>query len=99
MCIRDSGTTIMAMRTGAAAAIMAKYCCRTGSKVLTLIGAGVQGNTGLEMALVAMPELTEVRVMDLRQSQVDKLIAKFAPAYPNVTFVGYSDIQEAMRCV
>lgn len=91
------GTTIMAMRTGAAAAIMAKYCCRTGSKVLTLIGAGVQGNTGLEMALAAMPELTEVRVMDLRQSQVDKLIAKFAPAYPNVTFVGYSDIQEAMN--
>lgn len=44
-----------------------------------------------------MPELTEVRVMDLRQSQVDKLIAKFAPAYPNVTFVGYSDIQEAMN--
>lgn len=91
------GTTIMSMRTGAAAAIMAKYCCRKGSKKLALIGAGVQGNMGLEMMLTAMPELEEVRVMDLRQAQIDKLIARFSKEYPNTKFVSYNDIQSAMN--
>ena len=91
------GTTIMALRTGAVAAIMAKYCCRTGSRVLTLIGAGVQGSTGLEMTLTAMPQIEEVRVMDLRQTQIDKLISRFSQSHPGVRFVSCPDVQEAVR--
>ena len=35
-------TGIMALRTGAAAAIMGKYCAKHSSKVMTVVGAGVQ---------------------------------------------------------
>ena len=71
------GTTVMSMRTGAAAAIMAKYCARKDSKIITLIGAGVQGTSGLEMTLITMPHLEEIRVMDIRPEATKKVVEKF----------------------
>ena len=91
------GTTIMALRTGAVAAIMAKYCSRKDSKSLALIGAGVQGSTGLKMCLTTMPHLEEIRVMDLKQSQIDKLIARFSKDYPSLRFVSCNTAEEAVR--
>lgn len=90
------GTTIMSMRTGAAAAIMAKHCCKSGACTLTIIGAGVQGTSGVEMTLLAMPQIQQVRVMDLRQEAVDKLIAKVSQEFPQVKFTGYTDMAASM---
>ncbi len=91
------GTTVMSMRTGAAAAVMAKYNAKKSAKVATLLGAGVQGTSGMEMILLAMPQLTEVRIMDLYQSQVDKCIATLKAKYPNVKFVGTTDKHAACK--
>lgn len=91
------GTTVMSMRTGAAAAVMAKYCAKSDAKVATLLGAGVQGTSGMEMILEAMPQLEELRVMDLFQSQVDKCIAFLKAKYPRVRFIGTTDKQAACK--
>lgn len=86
------GTTIMSMRTGAAAAIMAKHCCKSTASVMTIIGAGIQGTSGTEMTLLAMPQIKEVRVMDLRPEAVEKLIGKVSREFPQVKFTGYTDM-------
>lgn len=90
------GTTIMSMRTGAAAAIMAKHCARTDASTLTIIGAGVQGTSGVEMTLTAMPQLKQVRVTDLRQEAIDRLIAKASQQFPHVEFIGTTDQAKAI---
>src|SRR4030042_3585833 len=46
VCIMD-GTWITAGRTAAVSAITAKYCARKDSKVLGVVGAGVQGRYNL----------------------------------------------------
>lgn len=85
------GTTIMSMRTGAAAAVMAKYNCKKSAKVATLLGAGVQGTSGMEMILLAMPQLEQVRIMDLYESQVNKCITHLQALFPKVQFVATTD--------
>ncbi len=91
------GTTVMAMRTGAAAAVMAKYNVKKSAKVATLLGAGVQGTSGMEMILLALPQLEEVRVMDLFQSQIDKCIAALKAKFPKIKFVGTTDKHAACK--
>ena len=52
-------TWITAKRTGAATALAAKYLARRDSKILGIIGCGVQGRSNLE-ALRAVMKLEEV---------------------------------------
>lgn len=91
------GTTVMSMRTGAAAAVMAKYNAKKSAKVATLLGAGVQGTSGMAMILLAMPQLEEVRIMDLYESQVEKCIGNLKAKFPNVNFVGTTDKYAACK--
>ncbi len=55
---------ITAMRTGASAAVAAKYLAPEGAKIAAIIGAGVQGRTSLSALDTAM-ELDEVRIVDM----------------------------------
>jgi alanine dehydrogenase len=55
------GTWITGMRTGAAGGIAAKYLARGGSRVVGMVGAGVQARTQL-MALNEVLNIEEVRV-------------------------------------
>ena len=90
-------TTIMSMRTGAVAGIMAKYCSKSDASVLTLIGAGVQGSSGLKMTFIGMPgQIKEVRVVDVRQAAIDRVITRFSAEYPDVKFWGTTDVQEGV---
>jgi len=56
------GTTVTDMRTGAAGGIAAKYLARKDSKIIGLVGAGVQARTQLMALLQAYGKLEEVRV-------------------------------------
>ena len=50
------GTTVSAKRTGAVSGLAIHYLSRKDAKTITMIGAGAQGRTQLEAALVARPE-------------------------------------------
>ncbi|RKL64679.1 ornithine cyclodeaminase [Salipaludibacillus neizhouensis] len=60
------GTIVSAMRTGAATGIAAKYLANPNSKVVGIIGAGVQSRTQL-MAIVGVfgSNIEEIKVYDL----------------------------------
>jgi alanine dehydrogenase len=73
-------TDITAYRTGAAAAIAAKYLARKDSHTLGIVGAGRQAYTQL-LAHAELFELRQVRIFDRLQSATEKLIKSF-PDYP-----------------
>ncbi|HDJ26043.1 MAG TPA: alanine dehydrogenase [Candidatus Bathyarchaeota archaeon] len=59
------GTWITAMRTGAAGGVAAKYLARPDSRVVGIIGAGVQARTQLMALKEVLKEIEEVRVTDI----------------------------------
>jgi ornithine cyclodeaminase/alanine dehydrogenase-like protein (mu-crystallin family) len=61
---------ITAKRTGAATAVAAKYLARPDSKVLGILGCGVQGRSNLE-ALNVLFHLTRVMAYDINPSAQD----------------------------
>ena len=63
------GTVISAARTGANTGVAAKYLARKDSKVLGLIGAGVQNRTQLAAVLSVLPGLTEIRIFDISKER------------------------------
>ena len=79
LAIMDA-TDITAYRTGATAAIAAKYLARKDSHILGLIGAGRQAQTQL-LAHVALFDIKQIKVYDRLESVTDKFIRLF-PEYP-----------------
>lgn len=77
ICIMDC-TWITAKRTGAATAVAAKYLAREDSKVLGVLGCGVQGRSNLEALIVVCRELDEVRAYDVSQQNLDKYVEEMA---------------------
>jgi len=70
------GKWITAMRTGAAGGIAAKYLARKDSKVVGLVGAGVQAKTQLIALLRLYGSLEEVRVWDISKNRVESYISE-----------------------
>lgn len=91
LAIMDA-TDITAYRTGAAAAIAAKYLARKDSHSLGLIGAGRQAQTQL-LAHVALFDIQRIKVYDRLESVTDKFIRQF-PQYP----VKATSLEEAAAC-
>ena len=67
------GTIISAMRTGAVGGIGTKYLAREDSKIVGIIGAGVQSRTQL-MALCAVREIEDARVFDIAKERAQKFV-------------------------
>jgi len=61
------GTWITAMRTCAAGAIAAKYLARSDSKIVAIIGAGIQGRTQVMGLSAVIPSLEEIKVYDVNK--------------------------------
>lgn len=59
------GSYITDIRTGASAGVAAKYLACKDSKILTIIGAGVQGKMNAR-ALTKVLKLEEIRIVDIR---------------------------------
>ncbi len=75
-----AATDITAYRTGATSAIASKYLARRNSHTLGIIGAGRQAYTQI-LAHATLFELKEVRVYDIAQQAIEKLINSL-PDYP-----------------
>ncbi|MGB2631261.1 MAG: alanine dehydrogenase [Candidatus Omnitrophota bacterium] len=72
LCVMDA-THITALRTGAAGGVAAKYLARKDSRVVALVGCGVQAQTQLA-ALKEIFKIKEVNVWGLKQNEVRKFI-------------------------
>jgi len=71
VCIMD-GTWITAARTAAVSAVTAKFCARKDSKVLGIVGAGVQGRQNLIALKMVLPSLSEARIFDISREAAVK---------------------------
>jgi alanine dehydrogenase len=69
------GTAITARRTAGAAALSARLLARPESRVLTIVGAGVQGGAHLELMGLARP-LEEIRIFSSSYEDAERLAAQ-----------------------
>ena len=75
------GTWITAMRTGAAGGVAAKYLARKDSKIIGLVGAGVQARTQLAALISLYGELDEVRVWSRTASARESYVSEVKNTY------------------
>jgi ornithine cyclodeaminase/alanine dehydrogenase-like protein (mu-crystallin family) len=76
VCIMD-GTWITAARTAAVSAVTAKYCARKDSKVLGVIGTGVQGRKNLIALKIVLPNLSKIKIFDINHEAAIKCRDEF----------------------
>ncbi len=73
ICIMDC-TWITAKRTGAATAIAAKHLARQDSKILGILGCGVQGRSNLEALIIMCKNLEKVKAYDINEENLQKYV-------------------------
>jgi len=71
------GATLTAIRTAAASGAATDLLARRDSRVLAILGGGVQARTHLE-AVCAVREISEIHIYSRTRSKVEDLIAEFA---------------------
>jgi alanine dehydrogenase len=88
-CVMD-GTYITGVRTAASAILSARLLSRAGSRVATVVGAGVQGREHLRL-LPLIRDLAHINVCSLRFEDARKLAALSPVARAN------ADVESAVR--
>jgi len=73
ICIMDC-TWITAKRTGAATAVAAKHLARQDSKILGILGCGVQGRSNLEALIIMCKNLEKVKAYDINEENLQKYV-------------------------
>jgi alanine dehydrogenase len=84
------------MRTGASAAVSAKWLARKDSKVLAILGAGSVGVGALLTCDPVFP-WEEVRIWSRSQASVDRYLAEVRAQVPHLKLVGTTDAEAAVR--
>ncbi len=89
------GTSLTAIRTGAAGGLAAELLSRKASETVALFGAGVQGKTQLQ-AVMAVRQIRKVSMLDPSTKQAEALAAEVArwPSPPEITIT--SHVREAV---
>lgn len=77
ICIMDC-TWITAKRTGAATAVAAKNLAREDSRVLGVLGCGVQGRSNLEALQVVCRSLEQVKAYDINPKNLKDYVKEMA---------------------
>jgi alanine dehydrogenase len=83
------------MRTGASAAVSAKWLARADSNVLAILGSGLVGSGTLATCDTVFG-WEEVRLWSRTQESVDRFLEEEAPKYPHLTIAGTTDVEEAV---
>ena len=84
------------MRTGASAAVSAKWLARKDSKVLAILGTGSVGE-GTLATCDAVFDWDEVRIWSRTQQSLDRFVAAEQPTYPHVELKPTTDVEQAVR--
>lgn len=73
ICVMDC-TWITAKRTGAATAVAAKHLARKDSRVIGVVGCGVQGRSNLEALTVLYKNLEKVKAYDTNEKNLQRYV-------------------------
>jgi alanine dehydrogenase len=84
------------MRTGASAAVSAKWLARKDSRVLAIVGAGSVGQGTLATCEAVFP-WDQVRVWSRSQASVDRFLDSERPKYPHLDLSGSTDLEQVVR--
>src|SRR5919204_744869 len=84
------------MRTGAAAAVSAKWLAREGSEGLAVPGAG-RGGEGTLATCDTVFAWEEVRIWSRTQESLDRFVAEEQPLYPHLALRPTTSVEEAVR--
>jgi alanine dehydrogenase len=82
------------MRTGASAAVSARWLARPDSKVLAILGTGSVGQGTLATCDTVF-EWDEVRIWSRTQASVDRFLASERPKYQHLSITGTTDARAA----
>ena len=96
VCVAD-GTAVSAKRTGASGGVAMELLSRKESSVLTICGAGAQGRTQLEAALIVRPTIKTVYVYDIRFDSSERFAEEGRAKYPDVKFIPVENPEKAVR--
>lgn len=69
---------ITAMRTATVSGLVAESCAREDTKVLGIVGAGVQGRFTMQAIVQAMPGLERIRVFDIDRRTLRESVEKMS---------------------
>jgi ornithine cyclodeaminase/alanine dehydrogenase len=89
------GTWITHMRTGASVAIGAKYFARKDSRVLTVIGCGAEGQTGLE-AISRIFDFKEVHAVDINKNTQKEFVHEMT-GKTGVQVLPFDNVEDAVK--
>jgi alanine dehydrogenase len=84
------------MRTGASAAVSAKWLARRDSRVLAIAGTGSVGEGTLATCEAILP-WQEVRVWSRTQASLDRFLASERRRYPHLAIEGSTDLERVVR--
>ena len=84
------------MRTGASAAVSAKWLARQDSKVLAVVGAGSVGQ-GTLATCEPVFAWEQVRVWSRSQESVDRFLESERPTFPALEMIGSTDLEQVVR--
>jgi len=91
------GRYITAMRTGAAGGIAAKYLAKKDSKIVSLIGSGVQARSQLAALLLVFPSVNEVRVWDVWLDAAEALASEIMSKNPQIQVKVAANVESAVQ--
>jgi ornithine cyclodeaminase/alanine dehydrogenase len=89
---------ITAMRTGAATAVAARYLARQDSRILGVLGGGVQGFSNLE-ALKVLFAIERVVVFDIDEGQLERYEQRVRSRWPEVEIQRAAEPRQAVEGV
>ena len=84
------------MRTGASAAVSAKWLARPDSTILAIAGTGSVAEGTLATCDPVFP-WAEVRIWSRTQASLDRFLAQQAPRYPHLSITGTTDLERVVR--
>jgi ornithine cyclodeaminase/alanine dehydrogenase-like protein (mu-crystallin family) len=96
LAVMDS-TWITAQRTGAASAVTAKMLARSDSKIVSLLGCGVQARTQLEALMLVCEQLQIVICYDIRRDNAEAFIDEMRERYSKLEFIIVNTVEDATR--
>lgn len=96
ICVMDC-VWLTGLRTGAVTGVSAKYLARKDSKVVTIIGCGMQGRVSLDALMCELDELEEIYVTDINQATVDRYLKEKSEEYPSLKIMQIENMEAAIR--
>jgi alanine dehydrogenase len=91
-----SADLLTAVRTAAASAVATRALSRQNAAILAVVGTGEQAEHHIE-AMLAVRDLSEIRVIGRNAERAERLVARFAPRHRQVRFEAGTDIRQGIR--